>query len=1500
MDLYGPMHVVIVNGKKYILFIVDDYSRFTWVKFLASKDEAPDFIIKFLKMIQIRLNATMRNICTDNGTKFVNQTLRDYYEQLMAMASEQSSLEPTLYEMTPATPMFDEFFSPPASVASLVHVQDALTPVELTISPSLTTVDQDAPSPKETHDLEVAHMSNDPYFGILIPETIYEESSSSVVIPTTMHLDAPILEHLSKWTKDHPLQNIIGDPSRLVSTRSNYTNKPYKVMVITIKWIYKVKLDELGGILKNKARLVAHGYRQEEGIDFAESFALVDRLEAVWIFFTFTSHMNMIVCHIDVKTTFLNGILREEVYVSQPDGFVDPDNPNHVYRLKKALYGLKHAPHVWYDLFSLFLLSQGFSKGTVDPTFFISRIGKDILLVQIYVDDIIFASTTTELCDKFSEILCSKFKMSMLGKSHFFLGLQISQSPRSIFLNQSKYALESLKKYGMESCDPVDTPMVEKSKLDKDPQGKAVDSTHYRGMVGTLMYLTSSRPNLNLVYVICMCARYQAWPTKKHLHAVKRIFRYLRGTVNRGLWYLKDSVIALTTFADADHAGCQDTRRSTSGSMQLLGDRLVSWTSKSQTSAAISSTKAEYTALSDCCTQHIDIRYHFIKEQVENGVVELYFVKTEYQLVDIFTKALCRERIEFLIDKLGMRSFTPETLKELADEEKEYKNINPIATQQAALDNALVPPKKRVKIERCNATIAFRKPQREERYPVTLEALKPSPWYPAFQITAEELGYSGKCNMLSAIHIDQMNQPWRTFAAIINRCISGKTTGLDRLRESQAQILWGMYNQKNVDYVALLWEDFMYQADNKEISSARKEQIPYPRFTKVIINHFNSKEKTISTRNRINLHTIRNDSLLGTLKFVSTTQDYQQYEALIPDDMINQDIKDSKAYKTYYDFATRKVSPRKARKYKKVASPSRKLSPVKEAKPVKKAKRFKRPAKKSTIAPTTGVVIRDTPGVSVSKKKAPAKADRSKGIEILSDVALSEAAQIKEATKRSKKDFYISQASGSGDGTDFELRVPDEQQCKTSGTDKGTNDNDDINDDDDDYDNNDDDSKNEDDDEEDDDLYKDVDVGSLGAEHEKERKGDEEMTDADQNIYEEKSYEQVVEDAHVTLTSLQKTKSSKQSSSISSDFASKFLILDNVPPVVDKVSSIMNVKNRQEESSTQEPSLFTVPETAIPETSTAHTTTVPPTITMITPLPQLTTPSPAPITVSTTTSIPLLPDFSSLFGFDQRSYTKEFEKKAQEKRKLYIDVVEKSVKHIIKDEVKSLLPQILPKVVLDFATPVIQRTITKSLENVILVKFSSQPKSTYEAVTSLTKFELKKILLDKLEISKSYRAAEDHKNLYDALVKYDHLDKDLFGLYGKLYTLKRSHEDKDKDEDPPAGPDQGLKKKKKSKVVEPSRGSKSKESKTSSSKGTKSQPKSSGKSVQAEEPVFETAGTKMPQDQGGDTEDQSNVEVTLMNDWFKKPERPSTPDPDWNATKSVDSRPPQKWISIIA
>ncbi|GJV07392.1 retrovirus-related pol polyprotein from transposon TNT 1-94 [Tanacetum coccineum] len=331
--------------------------------------------------------------------------------------------------------MFDELLTPPPSVDHpapevIAPIADVVAPVPVvsTSSPSSTNVDQDAPSPSDSqtipktqppiipndleednHDIEVAHIGNDPYFGIPIPKIHSDQSLSSDSIHTIVHPDHQISEHNNKWTKDHPLENII-------------------------------------------------------------------RLQL---------HEQALLCYYDAFLTV--------VEPQDPNGFVDPDNPNHVYKLKKALYGLKQAPRAWYDMLSSFLISQDFSKGLVDPTLFIYREGKELLLVQIYVDDIIFAVSTPELCDLFTKIMCLKFKMSMMGKISFFLGLQISQSPRGIFINQLKYALESLKKYGFDSCDPVDTPMMEKSKLDEDKEGKVVYLSHYHGMISTLIYLTAIR-----------------------------------------------------------------------------------------------------------------------------------------------------------------------------------------------------------------------------------------------------------------------------------------------------------------------------------------------------------------------------------------------------------------------------------------------------------------------------------------------------------------------------------------------------------------------------------------------------------------------------------------------------------------------------------------------------------------------------------------------------------------------------------------------------------------------------------------------------------------------------------------------------------------------------------------------------------------------------------------------------------------------------------------------
>ncbi|GKC93386.1 retrovirus-related pol polyprotein from transposon TNT 1-94 [Tanacetum coccineum] len=312
---------------------------------------------------------------------------------------------------------------------------------------------------------------------------------------------------------------------------------------------------------------------------------------------------------------------------------------------------------------------------------FITKHGDDILLVQIYVDDIIFDSRNPKLSKKFEKLMHNKFEMSMMGELKFLLGIKIHQSTRGIFINQAKYAQEILKKHGMTSCDSIGTPMATKP-LDADLSGTPVDQTKYLSMVGALMYLTVSRPDI--VHATCYCARYQVRPTEKHLKEVKRIFRYLKNTINMGLWYPKDTSFELTSFADSDHAGCLDIRKSTSGEIQFLGgDKLVSRSSKKQDCTSMSLEEAEYVSLSACCAQVLWMRtqltdygfyfdkipiYHFIKEHVKKGIVEVFFVRTEYQLVDLFTKALPEERFKYLVRRLNMRCLTPTELEVLANE----------------------------------------------------------------------------------------------------------------------------------------------------------------------------------------------------------------------------------------------------------------------------------------------------------------------------------------------------------------------------------------------------------------------------------------------------------------------------------------------------------------------------------------------------------------------------------------------------------------------------------------------------------------------------------------------------------------------------------------------------------------------------------------------------------------------------------------------------------------
>ncbi|GKC21729.1 putative ribonuclease H-like domain-containing protein, partial [Tanacetum coccineum] len=333
------------------------------------------------------------------------------------------------------------------------------------------------------------------------------------------------------------------------------------------KWVFRNKKDEREIMIRNKARLVAQRYTQEEGTDYDEVFSPVARIEAIRLFLAYASFKDFVVYQMDVKSAFLYGKIEEEVYVCQPPGFEDPNFPDRVYKVEKALYGLHQAPRAWYATLSAYLLDNGFQRGKIDKTLFIKRHKGDILLVQVYVDDIIFGSTKKELCNAFEKLMHEKFQMSSMGELTFFLGLQVQQKKDGIFISQDKYVVEILKKFGFTKVKTASTPMETQMPLLKDEDGEEVDVHMYRSMIGSLMYLTSSRPDI--MFAVCACARYQVNPKVSHLHVVKRIFRYLKGQPKLGLWYPKDSPFDLVAYTDSDYAGASLDRKSTTGDLQL-------------------------------------------------------------------------------------------------------------------------------------------------------------------------------------------------------------------------------------------------------------------------------------------------------------------------------------------------------------------------------------------------------------------------------------------------------------------------------------------------------------------------------------------------------------------------------------------------------------------------------------------------------------------------------------------------------------------------------------------------------------------------------------------------------------------------------------------------------------------------------------------------------------------------------------------------------------------
>ncbi|GJX27432.1 putative ribonuclease H-like domain-containing protein [Tanacetum coccineum] len=631
MDLFGLTFVSSIMHKKYCLVITDDYSRFTWVFFLATKDETSEILKNFIKEIENLVDKKVKIIRYDNRTELKNKVMDDFCKEKGTISNESAGIQEDLNAGTFSRqkgsikdcivmPIWKDasYFD-----SSTMNVNDGEpksfadnpNPGVNIVSPVVNSIISpvNTASPKDMlgadHTLEAAHTEiiNDSDE----PEVELGNILSSYIVPTTPY---------TRINKDHPLDNVIGDIQSSVQIRRStsqqgflsavYEEKTHedlhtclfscflsqeepkrvskalsdsawveamqeellqfklqKVWILVdlpkgkrpigVKWIFKNKTDERGIVIRNKERLVAQGHTQEEGIDYDDS-------------------------------AFLYGTIEEEVYVCQPPGFEDPDFPDKVYKVVTALYGLHQAPRAWYETLAKYLLDNGFQRGKIDPTLFIKRQKGEILLVQVYVDDIIFGSTKKEMCNEFEKFMKDKFQMSSMGELTFFLGLQSASTPIDL-----------------------------KKPLVKDGDADDVDVHLYRSMIGSLMYLITSRPDI--MFAVCACARFQVTPKTSHLIAVKRIFRYLKGKPTLGLWYPRDSPFELVAYSDSDYGGAIQDRKSTTKGCQFLGNRLISWQCKKQSVVATSTTEAEYVAAASCCgqvlwiqNQLLDYMYNFM------------------------------------------------------------------------------------------------------------------------------------------------------------------------------------------------------------------------------------------------------------------------------------------------------------------------------------------------------------------------------------------------------------------------------------------------------------------------------------------------------------------------------------------------------------------------------------------------------------------------------------------------------------------------------------------------------------------------------------------------------------------------------------------------------------------------------------------------------------------------------------------------------------------------
>ncbi|KAJ9552679.1 hypothetical protein OSB04_016724 [Centaurea solstitialis] len=1055
MDLFGPTNVMSIGKKSYCLVIVDDYSRFTWVYFLRTKDETSGLIKPFVTRVENKTNLRVKVIRSDNGTEFKNADLNSFCEekgierQYSAPRTPQQngvaerrnrtlieaartmladsklpitfwaeavntacyvqnrvlivkSKGKTPYELFEKKKPYIGFLQPFGCPCTILDTKTHLGKFEsksddgffvgyssqskaLRVFNSTTRIIEESDNVKcnlfsecrfryraSTNDACTTDEKSDDQTESGSAEKT-DDQPIEEFSPSQNLEDMPTLEegpqwdqepevndsnlgvdlteeplHLTRTQKNHPPTLVIGDIQSPMITRKQSKSLPNPHLsmisiflsqtepkkahdamkdpswieamqeellqfvlqhvwdlvdlprghrVIGTKWIFRNKTDERGIVIKNKARLVAQGYTQEEGIDYDDVFAPVARIEAIRLFLAFASYKGFKVYQMDVKSAFLYGTIDEEVYVSQPPGFEDPKYPDKVYKLRKALYGLHQAPRAWYDTMSSYLLENKFERGVIDKTLFIKRTKTDMLLVQIYVDDIIFGSTKDDMWKEFEELMHKKFKMSSMGELTFFLGLQVKQKPERIFINQSKYVASMLQKFGMNDAKPASTPMKTHKHLTADVEGEEVDVHHYRSMIGSLMYLTTSRPDI--MFAVCVCARFQVRPKESHLHAVKRIFKYLKGQPRLGLWYPNDSSFDLVAYTDSDYGGANLDRKSTSGGCQFLGGRLVSWQCKKQTTVSQSTTEAEYIAASQCCSQvlwiqnqmqdyglsflqtpiyidnnsalsivnnpvkhsktkHIQIKYHFIRDCNEKKIIQVLKVHTDDQYADLFTKAFDVGRVLiaqssmdsmcFIKDHNKVGYFKKDANSEgfhdildfLASSHIAYAaTINPIIYIQHMNDfwsNAVIQEEDGVKIIQttiCGHALTLTPAKIRFHLQLNDEG-GITMLKPSIIMEAfERMGYTGSRTSLKYLK-GKFCPQWRFFVHTLLHCFSKKTTSFGEFSSSIASAMVCLATKQVFNFSQMIFDDLVYNLENINNSKVKTFYM-FPRFIQEVI-----------------------------------------------------------------------------------------------------------------------------------------------------------------------------------------------------------------------------------------------------------------------------------------------------------------------------------------------------------------------------------------------------------------------------------------------------------------------------------------------------------------------------------------------------------------------------------------------------------------------------------------------------------------------------------------